>query len=64
MAQGSLCQELVGLKDMELRRYEINSVAVLICLWSLRRSASLKHLTLSLPDNLRIPIQVMKAVRR
>ena len=64
MAQGSLCQELVGLEDMELGRYEINSEAVLICLWSLRRSASLKHLTLSLLGNLRIPIQVMKAVRR
>ena len=64
MAQGSLCQELVGLEDMELGRYEINSEAVLICLWSLRRSASLKCLTLSLLGNLRIPIQVMKAVRR
>lgn len=64
MAQGSLCQELVGLEDMELRRCEINSEGVLVCLWSLRRSASFNCLTLSLPDDLRIIIQVMKAVRR
>lgn len=53
-----------GAGGHELGRCEINSEGVLACLWSLRRSASLNCLTLSLPDNLRITIQVTESCQK